>query len=120
MNALRKSGLPFKIAERPAPLLPLIAQSDIVITLGGNIALECMCIGVPAVLRAWDRLAEFAWHYDQRKLAVAEASAEEVVRVALDESFRLMECAETAWKKVDGRGALRAAQALIQVFKTPG
>ena len=116
-HALRKSGLPFKMAERPASLLPLIAGSDIVITLGGSIALECMCLGVPTVLRAWDRLAEFAWDYQRRELTVAGASAQEAVRLAFDEASRLMKCAETAWRQVDGRGAVRAAQVLSKVSR---
>jgi spore coat polysaccharide biosynthesis predicted glycosyltransferase SpsG len=116
-NALRKSGVPFKMAERPASLLPLISESDIVIALGGSIALECMCLGVPTVLRAWDRLAEFAWDYHRRGLTVAGASAQESVRVALDEPSRLMKCAETAWRQVDGGGALRAAQVLSEVSR---
>lgn len=116
-QTLRQSGLPFEIAERPASLLPLIARADIVITLGGSVALECMCLGVPTVLRAWDRLAEFAWDYDRRELAAAGASAQDAVRIAFEERPRLVKCAENAWAQVDGCGAIRAARALTAVSK---
>lgn len=116
----------FNKVYAPANLPQLIVENDLLISLGGITAYEAMCLGRPVVALAWSHMTKYVEALDKANLLCSLGSTKCTSNfdVTIDRLEKVMgninylkECANLAFKKVDGLGAERISRAIIQLLK---
>lgn len=114
------------LLDSPPDLVPYMATADLVVGLGGITAYEAMCLGKPVAALAWRNMRPYVEALDQAglltNLGVTDTTAA-VARAArglancVSNPSRLANLARHAFNAVDGKGADRVADSLIQLLR---
>ncbi|HKE15143.1 MAG TPA: hypothetical protein VKB80_09780 [Kofleriaceae bacterium] len=97
---------------------PLLAASDLVVTLGGITAYEAMCLGRPGAAVRDGGMAPYVGKLAMEGLLVdlgePESAAAALVELAED-GPRLAELADRGHRVIDGNGARRVARSVLEL-----
>lgn len=104
----------------PASLGEIIAQHDVVVTLGGLTSYESMYIGIPVAAMCWSNMQYYVEQLDREGYLINLGSEKQAFYQLLKtckDVEKLKAIAEKAYLTLDGLGASRVAKCISQIFK---
>ena len=112
-NNMQKIKTPrLKMQKAPSDIGQIILKHDLLITLGGIMVYEALCLGKPVFAIEWDYLAYFVEKLDNagviKKIKNGERSFDDIFKYSHRTDF-LAQIANKGWRLADGFGAMRVA-----------
>jgi spore coat polysaccharide biosynthesis predicted glycosyltransferase SpsG len=118
----RKAAFNLNILE-DADIPALIEFHDLCVTLGGLTAFEALCLGKPSAAVEYKHLTEYVRKLDDCgllcNLGVIEDFPSTLLRLIKDNE-KLNRTALNGYLSIDGRGASRAAEVVLKIYRSCG
>lgn len=110
-----------QILSNPNNLSSLILTSDLIITLGGIIAFEAMCLGRPVAALNWQHMGVYVSTFAQQGLLVDLGKTpndwKKKLPQLINNKNKLKQLAETGFQTIDGKAVERLTTAILHSYQ---
>jgi spore coat polysaccharide biosynthesis predicted glycosyltransferase SpsG len=121
-----QAGGKFRFLHSCSNMADLILEHDAIVTLGGLTSYEAMCLGRAVFAVAWKHMAPYVEQLDEagllKNLGMLGMGDSMIDRLygSLTDIERVCQLAQSGWQAIDGRGAERAANAILDECRETG
>lgn len=103
-----------KYIENPSNMLELYKSNDLLVTLGGMMTYEAMCLGLPVCAIRWNYLSYIVKSFGEEKMIIdlgdIEEAYENLLNINIEDANNI---AQNSYKRIDG-SALKNIENILQ------